>query len=157
MKKKVTYSVVIIAIIIALMFMSSNFIIDIMWFKEVGYLKVYFTRIFSVLKLFLPILIVTAALLFLYSKFLIRDIKNIIGDGVLKFEKWYNVLIAFISVVFSLIVANTYWYTILQFTNSVSFNEKDPFFNKDISFYIFKLPLIQVIFNILLGLVGLSH
>ncbi|GKX68427.1 UPF0182 family protein [Inconstantimicrobium mannanitabidum] len=153
MKKKITYGIVIISIIIALMFMSSNFIIDIMWFKEVGYLKVYFTRIFSVLKLFLPIFIVTAAFLFLYSKFLIRDIKNIIGDGVLKFEKWYNVLIAFISVVFSLIVANTYWYTILQFTNSVSFNEKDPFFNKDISFYVFKLPLIQVIFNILLGLV----
>lgn len=153
MKKKISYIVVAIVIIMTIMFMSSSIIIDLLWFKEVGYLQVYLTRILSVLKLFLPILIIIYLFLYFYSKLLIGDIKNIVGDSILRYKKWYNACIFLISGIFSFSIAMKYWYTILQFTNSVSFNEKDPFFNNDISFYVFKLPLIQVIFNIILGLV----
>ena len=42
----------------------------------------------------------------------------------------------------------------MQFSNSVKFNTKDPIFNIDVSFYIFKLPLIQSIYSALVSLLA---
>ena len=152
MKKRLGFIIATIVIIFAVFFMSSSFIIDYQWFKEVGYTSVYFTKVFSILKLFIPIFLIIFLIIYLYSRSLFNDIRTLAGDSVIKVKKIYNIIVVFVSVVFAFNIASKYWYTILQFTNSISFNEKDPLFNKDISFYVFKLPLIQVIYNTLLGL-----
>ncbi|MSR91954.1 UPF0182 family membrane protein [Inconstantimicrobium porci] len=152
MKKRLGFIIATIVIIFAVFFMSSSFIIDYQWFKEVGYTSVYFTKVFSILKLFIPIFLIIFLIIYLYSRSLFNDIRTLAGDSVIKGKKIYNIIVVFVSVVFAFNIASKYWYTILQFTNSISFNEKDPLFNKDISFYVFKLPLIQVIYNTLLGL-----
>lgn len=152
MKKKLVYIFAAIVIILAVVVMSSNFIIDYQWFKELGYTSVYFTKILSILKLFIPIFLIVFLIIYLYSRSLFNDIRTLAGDSVIKIKKIYNVIVVLISAVFAFNIASKYWYTILQFTNSVSFNERDPLFNNDISFYVFKLPLIQVIYNMLLGL-----
>ena len=41
---------------------------------------------------------------------------------------------------------------LLQFINAVSFNVKDPIFNMDVSFYIFKLPLIVSLYRFIMSL-----
>jgi uncharacterized membrane protein (UPF0182 family) len=61
-----------------------------------------------------------------------------------------GLLRAGISLVFALLFglgAGSQWNEWLLFSNSVSFGEKDPLFNTDISFYVFKLPFLTYLVN----------
>lgn len=135
-----------------------NFVINVEWFKEVGYLSVYFTKLLAIAKLMVPILIVCFVTITLYYRSLRKNIvkwrKVVEVDPAReKLEKkiFYasNLLI---SLLLSYSFASTYWYTILQFGNAVSFGQKDPIFGLDISFYVFKLPLLQSLFSTMLSL-----
>ena len=68
-----------------------------------------------------------------YSQFLSPQRLNII----------YLITSAVIGFVFSSISLSS-WKTVLKFFNATSFNITDPLFNNDLSFYIFKLPLFQL-------------
>lgn len=48
------------------------------------------------------------------------------------------------------------WTTVLKFFNQSSFGITDPIFNKDLSFYIFSLPLLHIIFTILASAIFLN-
>ena len=64
--------------------------------------------------------------------------------------------VVFVIFVASLIfggVAGGHWETVLTFMNSTSFGIDDPQFSRDVSFYVFKLPLLQLIQGWLLGAV----
>ena len=64
---------------------------------------------------------------------------------------WGSIAVVLIlSVVFGAFLAS-HWETFLRFANSVPFGETDPVFGKDISFYMFKLPLYQFVQGWLLG------
>lgn len=71
-------------------------------------------------------------------------------------ERLKRKIIIFINIIISFIVsitfASNYWYTILQFANATSFNTVDPLFKKDISFFIFKLPLIESLYRMFITL-----
>jgi uncharacterized membrane protein (UPF0182 family) len=61
-----------------------------------------------------------------------------------------GLLRAGIALVFALLFgvgAGSQWNQWLLFSNSVSFGEKDPLFNTDISFYVFKLPFLTYVVN----------
>jgi len=137
------------------------FVINIEWFKEVGYLSVYFTKIAAILKLMVPIFIVSFVSIWVYYKSLRMNIikwKKVyeVDPVKVKLEKRIVFFIDFIlSFTVSFLFANNFWYTILQFQNSVGFNLKDPIFSMDVSFYIFKLPFIQSIYGTLLSLLVL--
>ena len=67
--------------------------------------------------------------------------------------------VIFIIVVASLIfggVAGSRWPTVLGFIHSTTFNVTDPQFNKDISFFVFTLPLHHLVQGWLLGAVIVS-
>ncbi|MBM7556718.1 UPF0182 family membrane protein [Halanaerobacter jeridensis] len=68
-----------------------------------------------------------------YTQFLSPQRLNII----------YLLISAVIGFVFSSISLDS-WKTILKFFNATPFNMTDPLFNNDLSFYIFKLPLFQL-------------
>jgi uncharacterized membrane protein (UPF0182 family) len=74
-----------------------------------------------------------------------------------KKESFYKKITIFLDIIVSFLISygfsTVYWYRILQFNNSVPFNIKDPILHLDISFYVFKLPLIQSIYNVILSLV----
>jgi len=53
---------------------------------------------------------------------------------------------AFLGLVVGL-QASSSWQTFLLWRNSVPFHDTDPQFHKDISFYVFRLPFLQVIFG----------
>ncbi|MBE9222977.1 UPF0182 family protein [Cyanobacterium stanieri LEGE 03274] len=57
---------------------------------------------------------------------------------------WLTFTAFYASVIFALINSG-YWIKFLQFFNSVDFGKTEPLFNHEISFYIFKLPFIQII------------
>ncbi len=61
------------------------------------------------------------------------------------FPKFFlNVLAVLISLCLTLIISNQ-WPKFLQFFHPVAFNITDPVFDKDLSFYIFYLPILQII------------
>lgn len=155
MKSKILNIVIVaVLLLVGILFVSTNFIIDIQWFKEVGYLEVFFTKMIAICKLFIPIFIVYFVVIAIYLVTLRKSIKNLVGEFRFKeLRKYFIFLNIGVSLFGAGFTASTQWYKILQFTNSVPFGEVDPIFNKDISFYVFKLPLIQSIFNALISLI----
>ncbi|BAQ65023.1 integral membrane protein [Geminocystis sp. NIES-3709] len=70
---------------------------------------------------------------------------------VFKTQLWLKIIAVYYSILFAFILAG-YWGTFLQFINSIPFDKTDPIFHKDLSFYIFKIPFIQIISLLLQGL-----
>lgn len=150
MKKKAFGSVVTVLILLLLVcFSSINIIIDYQWFNELGYISIYFTKIVAILKLMVPTFIIVFLALALYYKSLAPNIKklskvvDIDKSGDKKKFKIFLGIDALISLIFSFGFSRIYWYKILEFKNSTSFGINDPLYNKDISFFVFKLPLIK--------------
>ncbi len=48
-------------------------------------------------------------------------------------------------------IFSNYWDKFLQFFNSISFNRSEPLFNLDISFYVFSLPILELLQSLFLG------
>ena len=163
MKKRSIWIVSIILVILCVMFFDRiiAFVINIEWFKEVDYLSVYFTKIAAILKLMVPIFIISFASIWIYYKSLRMNIikwKKVYEVDPIKVKLEKRIVFFFdfiISFTISFLFSNNLWYTILQFQNSVNFNIKDPIFSMDISFYVFKLPFIQSIYGTLLSLLVL--
>ncbi|MGE5628742.1 MAG: UPF0182 family protein [Solirubrobacterales bacterium] len=150
--------VIIVLIGLFVFIRMTNLIINIQWYKEVGYLPVYFTKLIAILKLMVPVFVLSYLCIWLYYKSLKSSIvkwKKVmeVDPKKLSVEKKVFYAINFIfSFTISYTFASTYWYTILQFTNSVSFNVLDPLFSMDVSFYVFKLPLIESLYGTILSL-----
>lgn len=155
MKNKILNTVLIsILLLVVVFFVSTNFIINVQWFKEVGYLNVFFTKLIAICKLFVPIFILYFGVIAIYLFTLRKSIRSLVGDTKFKSVKKYFLLSNLvISMLGAGATATTQWYKILQFTNAVPFGEVDPIFNKDISFYVFKLPLVQSIFSTAISLI----
>jgi uncharacterized protein len=160
LKKRALTVLTVILFIVFILFFNRiiNFAINVEWYKEVGYLSVYFTKLIAIGTLMVPILIICFGTITLYYRSLRKNIvkwrKAVEVDPVRdKLEKkaFYG-LNLIVSLMLSYSFAVNYWYTILQFRNAVSFGEKDPIFGLDVSFYVFKLPLIQSLFSTLLSL-----
>ncbi|MCR1935624.1 UPF0182 family protein [Clostridium tepidum] len=155
-KKALFIPLFIIILIIAFFNKIINFIINVEWFKEVNYLPIYFTRIKSIIILMLPIFIIFFISIWMYYKSLMmsknkREINidlNKKGYG----KKLFFIFNFIISIFLAYIFSSSYWYRILQFNNSVDFNVKDPIFFKDVSFYVFKLPLFESLYKVIISL-----
>ena len=155
MKNKILNTVLIsILLLVVVFFVSTNFIINVQWFKEVGYLNVFFTKLIAICKLFVPIFILYFCVIAIYLFTLRKSIRSLVGDTKFKsVNKYFLLSNLVISILGAGATATTQWYKILQFTNAVPFGEVDPIFNKDISFYVFKLPLVQSLFSTAISLI----
>lgn len=150
----------ILTIVILLILISSisGFLVDIQWFKEVGYLNVFFTSFKAKLLIFIPSFFVFLIAIFFYAKFLTKNYLEIGGMVYEKGEiKKRNKIIFYISLAITLIISfiftSAFWYRILEYVNGENFNISDPIFNKDVGFFIFKLPLLQAILSLLITVV----
>lgn len=160
MKKSYTIGTIVFITLVIVVFFNRivDFIVNIQWFKEVGYTGIYFTRIIATLKLMAPLAIVLFIGLWLYYKGIRKNIikmKRVVEvdvDGRKRERKIFILVNTVLSIFIAYLIASNYWYKVLQFANSKDFGVKDPIFSKDISFYVFKLPLIDSLYKSLLGL-----
>lgn len=155
-KNKALYIAIgIIFILFVALINSTSIIIDYKWFKEVGYTEVFWYKFLTELKIFVPLLIVLTLLFFgyftyirnEYVKYSIRVVEKNKRTGIISF-----IISLFMGLVFSTSIAGNLWNDILMYENSTKFNVKDPVFNNDISFYIFKLPLFQKLYAMSFGI-----
>lgn len=140
------------------LFSSASFITELQWFNEVGYTRTYLTRIMAVIGLTLPIFVIFYTISILYYRSIARKYDLVTYPQKPKEQiKKRNRVVYIIAAVFFLVVAfglaQTNWYVILQYFNSVDFNQVDPIFGRDISFYFFKLPLYQLLTSLSISIV----
>ncbi|MBO1264290.1 UPF0182 family protein [Proteiniclasticum sp. SCR006] len=146
--------------LLILLFNSTHIIANLQWFDEVGYTRTYLTRALAIAGLTLPIFLVLYVISILYYKSIAKKYDLISYPRKTDTEiRKRNRYVYAISGIFFLIVsyglASDYWYVILQYFNSVDFNQVDPIFSKDISFYVFRLPMYQFLVSMAISVVVL--
>ena len=157
--------------------LGTDFYVDIMWFSEMGYLSVYFKELVTKLVMSIPQFLILTVVLTLYYKALSKlspqrkerkpeEGAEYVGlnaednasqdNSQEKAEKKKKSFVKtklpiIMAVVVAVIVAFDstagLWNDWLEFVNAQPFNEVDPIFGKDISFYVFKLPFLRGIIN----------
>lgn len=151
---KVKLIILVIVLLFGLFMALINFITDFLWFKELGYVSVFFTKLFTQLKIGIPVFVVVTILSFMYLAMLKRGYYKKVASNDTPNEKllrWIALgyAAAFAGVVTYLATKNL-WFKALEFFNSTGFDIKDPLFGNDISFYIFKLDFIKSLNDILM-------
>jgi len=159
--------------IIALVFVAlivvpwlASFFTDWLWFKEVGFRTVFATSLVWRIGLFF----VGGAFAFAFfygnvriargagSGFPVLFINR--GDGVnVDVSRLFTKLFFPAAIVLSLLTAislSAWWLTLLKGMNGVALGARDPLFNRDISFYLFRLPIISGVLSTLITLTLLS-
>lgn len=157
--KRIIGTLAILTIIVGIFFNKIlNFIVNIQWFKDVGYLAVYLKKFSAQLALGVPIFLACFVIIYIYYLSLRRSYlkRHRIIELDRKKEKIEKLIVVFFDAIVALIISNTvasnYWYQILQYSNSTTFNISDPIFDLDVSFYIFKLPLINSIYSTIMNI-----
>ncbi len=136
-----------------------TFITDYLWFKELGYTSVFFKQLFTQLQIGVPTFIIIMVLSYFYLRVLKRGYYKRIDtvETPAVSEKALNRITLGLSAAFGLLLTIFavlgLWFQILKFTNSTSFGIKDPIFNLDVSFYIFRLEFITQLNQIAIGIV----
>ena len=149
----------IVVLILAIFFLGINFFTDWLWFKEVGYVSVFITKIVTQLKYGIPLALILAVLMALYLHGLKgRYFKKIVSKEETNIKK-LNLYTNLLSLAFGIFVAVYFvrymWFEFLEFINSTQVGKSDPLFNMDISFYLFKYEFLNRLNELLLGVIVL--
>lgn len=150
---------VILLIIVATFGTLVGFVADYLWFKELGYVSVFFKQLFTQLKIGIPCFLILTLVSYLYLQVFKKGYYkkvNVVDTPSIK-EGSLNGISLGLSAVFGVLVTmatvTRIWFELLKFSNSTDFNIVDPIFKMDVSFYIFKLEFITQINQIGLGVI----
>lgn len=134
----------------ALVYALTDFLTDLLWFREVGYVSVFLTEIWTKVKLGIPTFIVIAMLMQLFlsllkKSFLKKADYKLTEEDSKKTRKVGIVLNVVFSVLITVSTISGLWWQILQFINATEFGVNDPLYGNDIGFYVFKLEFLQAL------------
>ena len=156
-EKKVVSILAIVIIIIALFFLLISYITDFLWFKEMGYVAVFFKQLVTMLEVGVPTFIVVSILVTLYLSYLKKSYFKNINSTEETDKKKLKRTTAILAIVFgaaaTFFAVSKLWFEILKFANASNFDITDPLFQIDISFYIFKLEFLTQLNEILIGVI----
>ncbi len=148
---------IIIFVLVILTKPLSDFYVSWLWFASEGFLSVFTKSILA--KISLGVIFFTTSFLILYlnlhflKKFRKTDAK-VIQNDILNFDgkdqafTMINKVIIWIIFFVSISTAMqgaSHWNSILAFFNQIPFGVADPIFSKDIAFYVFTLPVLNLI------------
>ena len=163
-KRKLLIIVAIVLVAVVLFMSLIEFITDFLWFKEMGYIDVFFKQLFTQLEVGAPTFVVLSVLISFYLAHLRKSyFKKIESDeetDVKKLRKTSILLSGAFGLVVTYFAVTKLWFEILKFANSTGFDIADPLFKLDISFYIFKLEFLSELNELLIaaivGIVALT-
>ena len=156
-QRRTSVVILFIVVIIAILLLLVNFITDWMWFAEMKYVPVFFTQLFTQLKVGIP----TFIIVFLLVEYYLRSLRKGYFQKIVSHEetdmkklgRYTNLVALAFSVIVAYYTSNQLWFKILEFTNSTDFGKKDPLFHQEISFYIFKLDFLKVLNELLIAVI----
>ncbi|MCQ2547063.1 MAG: UPF0182 family protein [Clostridia bacterium] len=149
--------IIVVLIVILLFILLINWLTDLMWFNDLSYLSVFLTKLFTQLKIGVPTFIIITFLAYVYLKLIKKGYNNKVESDEIPDNKRLNLITWGLAGAFGVI--STYfavtklWFQTLQFANSSDFDIKDPLYNIDISFYVFKLNFIEELNHIIILLI----
>lgn len=156
-KHRLSVIILFIVIILALFILLIDFITNWLWFKEMGYITVFFKQLVTELKVGIPVFVVLTLLVNFYLRKLKKGYFKKIASHEATDMRKLNRYTIIISLVFGAVTAiysvSNLWFEILRFSNSTGFDMADPLFNLDISFYIFKLDFLKQLNGIFIGVI----
>lgn len=141
----------------------AGFYAEWLWFRELGYEKVFSTTLLTKLGLGTITVLVTALLVWLNFKLALRlsaayarmlryftvGKERVPLPDLARFaERWALPIALLIGFFFGMNVWGS-WETILQFRYQIAFGQADPLFGRDLAFYFFTLPLLELISELL--------
>lgn len=150
-------AIVIAIIVIGLFLALINFITDILWFGELGYIAVFLTQLKTELLVGVPLFIVLTLVGEFYLSMLRKGYFKKVESAekpntkTLKIASW--VLSGVAALLVSFYIASNLWFEMLKYANSTDFGIAEPLFNLDVAFYIFKLQFIQELNEMAIGIV----
>ena len=147
----ITIAVVIIGAIIVFL-NSADFITDIIWLDKLGYLGIFMKNLYTRMAFFIPIFILTFLVNYFYLKTLKENYSRLSSVILsVKEARFVRILSSVASLGIALLVAgslsSSLWLSTLKFLNRVPFGTTDPIFGKDISFYVFTLPVVSALLS----------
>lgn len=162
---KKRYYVIPLVIVLLIIFIGSfntiiDFITDYQWFRELRLTDTFLKRLKTQVTIGIPAFILLFVTIYLYFKFIKRSYYKAADIDVRDInDKWLNrgfvVGSLFISSIISRIFISNLWFNMLQFLNRTSFNLTDPIFHRDLSFYVFILPLLKAVIGLLFFLIAM--
>lgn len=156
-KRQRIFGVLLAILMVIVIFFSTiiNFIVDYQWFTDLGYTDTFLVKVITYAKLGLPLWLITAtafAIYFLWVEKQYFRLVHVLVDVKKRENKLFKraliTIATLVTFLMSLGVTGALWFDILKFQHATSFDKIDPLFSKDISFYVFQLPL----YNKLLGI-----
>jgi len=157
-----------VAIFVAMIVLPwlASFFTDWLWFGEIGFQKVFATSLIWRILLF----VLGGAFAFAYFYGNVRIARGAgtgfpvlyvnRGDGVsIDISRTFTRLFFPAALLVSFITGislSSWWLTLLKGMNGVALGSRDPLFDRDISFYLFRLPLISGVLGTLTTLTFLS-
>ena len=145
---------VVILLVILLFAALIGFITDFLWFRELDYVSVFFTKLFTQLKIGIPTFIVVTFLAYVYLKFLKRGYFKKVKSNEETNHFHLNLITWGLAAVYGIITTyfavSKLWFQFLQFSNSTDFDIRDPLFGLDNAFYIFRLSFIEEVNQIII-------
>lgn len=158
--KRFSIIALIIIALIVISYIGFHFVTEYIWMDSLGFSNVFTTILFSKILLgvsgFILFFILTFLTVYWIRLSYMNHFSNVQLPGlVTKGKQAYGIITfvsIFIGIVGSLIVQGLGWEPALKFMNHETFNKVDPYFNMDVSFYIFQLPFIEFILYTLLNL-----
>ena len=158
-KAKIRKIIIVLVLVVILAGLLLNLITNLMWFSETGYESVLLKKIYTQVAIGAPAFLATGALVYFYLKALRQSYyKRVSPPG---YDKGIDKALNRIAILLSLVAAaaaaffivSMTWFEALEYANSTSFGVVDAVFNKDISFYVFRLELIRQLNTIAFGMI----
>ena len=155
----------IVLLLLIIMAAGSRFFTDLYWFSELGFRNAYLIRVFAQLIIRVSVGLIIFAFFYLNLRYTRQELLYLINlsedqqvSSIFQNRRpplldWLNarrlnyIFVAvsvFLGLIFSTVGAAN-WETILKFINQVPTGEVDPIFGNDISFYLFTLPVWEII------------
>ena len=161
-KKLIGWIIAIVVVGFVLLASASRFLTDWAWFDVVNYSQVFWTTLKWEWGVWIVTLVGVALFLFIN----LRITKKSVDQALWRFpqvgqyikNKHITLLYLGLSIFFGVIVASglrSYGLDIAVFFNQVPFNIAEPLFGRDVSFYIFSLPILKAL-CILLGVLVMT-
>lgn len=160
----------VLLIVIALITASSGLFEDWLWFKDLGYLQLFWIPLISkwliqaingsILFLFIAGTLLSirhAIVTFINERLrqrlrLVQDMNApVFSLSQRRVTIWLLLISVLVSFAISFVAGFTGWLEVLSFMKGSPFGTGDPIFNKDLGFYFFQLPFMQTLYTVFFG------
>ncbi|OKL48125.1 hypothetical protein BM477_06240 [Boudabousia marimammalium] len=159
-RNPVTIFLLILLLVGAFISLSSEIWTEILWFNQIGYASVFWTRIGVMALLFVIGAVIQGSILWLYMHFSYRSLQKKgvrLNSNVRRYREEMEsrrklflwAIPIFMGVTTGLSLASQ-WRNVLLWWNQSPFGSTDPIFNYDISFFVFTLPVVQMVVGFLM-------